>query len=290
MNKGFAAAVTPAKTTYLVNANDIEVDHSTNNRFKPGKIEGLMQSIQEQGQLQAVSVIKTKPEGKLKLTWGFGRVEAIKRLNEGKPEDQQIKVRVEIFNGNEDEAFFANADENMIRNDLTPIDKAIVFRKMTDRFGMKQADIAKRYKKTPAWVSQHLSLLTLDTKIQNKVHSGDIPFSEAVSMATMKAEDRETVIAKTESAQAAVATAAPEVQKKAARKAAVAAVKEVKQASKPVKRNLTDIRDFFEISYGSPAVSKKMSALAGFMVNLIDGIPDQDDEAVELLEKILKEK
>ena len=290
--KGFAAEVTPVKNTYLVNANDIEVNHAENGRFKPGKIESLMESISENGQLQPISVIKTKPEGKLKLKWGFGRLEAIKKLNEGKPEDQQIKVRVEIFTGNEDEAFFANADENMIRNDLTPMDKAFVFRKMITNFGMKQTDIARRYKKTPAWVSQHISLLSLDTKSQNKVHSGDIPFKEALTMVNMSAEDRTAVVATAESAQAQVGEA-PEVQKKAARKAIVKAVKVVADAkkakeNKPVKRSFADIYEFFDVMNGSPVVSKRMQSLAAFMTGFLMGTPEQEDEAVEALEKILK--
>ena len=291
----FAVEVTPVKSTYLVNANDIEADHSQNGRFKSGKIEGLMQSIRDNGQLQPISVIRTKPEGKLKLKWGFGRLEAIRKINEGLPPEQQIKVRVELFNGNEDEAFFANADENMVRNDLSPMDKAIVFRRMITQFGMKQTDIAKRYKKTPAWVSQHVSLLSLETLTQNKVHSGDIPFKEALTMVNMTAEDRFAVVTTVESAQAQAQAEAVthDIQKKVSRKAAVKAVKIIADAKKVkenklVKRSFADIHEFFDVMNGSPAVSKRTQALAAFMVGFLMGTPEQEDEAVEALEKIMK--
>lgn len=293
MKNGFAAQVTPVKTSFLVNIDDIEADHSINNRFKSGDTATLIQSIKEIGQTQPVGVIKTKPEGKLKLKWGFGRYEAIKKINEGLPEDQQMKIRVEVFNGNDDEAFFANADENMVRNELSPVDKAYTFRRMISNYGMKQTDIAKRYGKTPAWVSQHVSLLSLDKKTQNKVHSGEIPFKEAVTMSSMTAEDRATVITTAESAQATAAGVAPEDKKKASRKAVVKAVKAVATANKvkenkPVKRTYTDIMEFFDVMRVSGVVSKKMNALSIFMTDFMMGTPDQEDEAVAMLEKIIK--
>jgi hypothetical protein len=56
-------------------------------------------------------------------------------------------------------------------------DEPLAIRKMGELFGQSDSQIANFFGRTSGWVSQHRSLLGLDFRIQEKIHSGEINFT-----------------------------------------------------------------------------------------------------------------
>ncbi|MFG2877490.1 ParB/RepB/Spo0J family partition protein [Streptomyces sp. NPDC048337] len=67
---------------------------------------------------------------------------------------------------------------NIHRVDVAPMDQARALQELVDVHG-SQAQVAKRLGKTPAWVSQRLTLLNLTPTLQDKVESGELKVEPA---------------------------------------------------------------------------------------------------------------
>jgi ParB/RepB/Spo0J family partition protein len=305
MSMKFNTTVKPERgAEYLVDINDIVVDHSSNNRFSQSDIGVLVQSISQYGQLEAVGAVRVKPGNTLKLAYGFGRYEAIKRINDGVQEDQRMKIKVAVFDGNERDVFFRNLAENAHRNDLSHMDYSLAIRRMSENFGQTDSQIANFFGRTGGWVSQHRSLLSLDYNIQQKVHKGEINFTDALALAKMSAEKQAEAVKEIE-AEVVVVEAAPEVMPDENGEVVVAAVTPVeveapakKKRVKEIIRKLSDspmknkrtwgeMYSFFDVMVGSPAISDDLQKLAGLMLAIMSGGIHDDSEAVEALEAVM---
>jgi len=310
MSMKFNTAVKPEKgNEFLVDLADIAVDHGSNNRFSQSDVKTLIQSISQYGQLEAVGAVRVKPTNTLRLAYGFGRYEAIKQINDSLPEDQRMKIKVVVFDGNERDVFFRNLAENAHRNELSHMDYALAIRRMSENFGQADSQIANFFNRTSGWVSQHRALLSLDYKIQEKVHSGEINFTDALTVAKMAPEKQQEVIEEVKKVEAevepittdsTVATEADEPVAEASPEPAPAPAKEkttkkkikeaIQKAAAPnskAKRSWGELHDFFEVMIGSPAVSDELQKLAATMIAIMKGELNDDSEAVEALEALI---
>src|SRR3990167_8920746 len=64
--------------------------------------------------------------------------------------------------------------ENLQREDLNPIDRALAFKKLVDEFGMLQREVAEKVGKSREVVANTLRLLTLPEDMQQAVAGGKI--------------------------------------------------------------------------------------------------------------------
>lgn len=314
----FNTAVKPERgDEFLVDLADIAVDHGSNNRFSQSDIKTLVQSINQYGQLEAVGAVRVKPTNTLKLAYGFGRYEAIKQINESLPEGQKMRIKVAVFDGNDRDVFFRNLAENAHRNELSHMDYAFAIRRMSENFGQNDSQIANFFGYSISWVAQHRTLLSLDYKIQEKVHTEEISVKDALALAKLS-EDKQReaveevikVIEEVEKEQPAVVapgddddddlpftvtaedspeeiTPVPEAKaNKASKKAAVKDV--IRRASgDKLKRSWPELHGFFEVMIGSPAVSDELQKLAAVMIAIMKGELNDDSEAVEALEALI---
>ena len=99
---------------------------------------------------------------------------------------------------NEFEALIHTFTENDpdSRTPLNDMDYAFLIRTMNESFGVPDAEIATKLKKPASWVSTHRTLLNLEPEIQDKVRTGEMPFSHAQAIAKVAPEDRSTVLTK----------------------------------------------------------------------------------------------
>ena len=88
----------------------------------PEALESLVKGIQEHGQLQEI-VVAAKPDGRFELVAGQGRLTAIQKL--GWP---QIRAQVLTEVSELDKALISIA-ENEEREDVSPIDKALSYKR-----------------------------------------------------------------------------------------------------------------------------------------------------------------
>lgn len=307
MKFAFATAVKPEKgNEYIIDLADIQVDHGANNRYAQADTDILVQSIGQYGQLESVGVVRVKPHNTLKLAYGFGRYEAIKRINESLPDDQKMKIRVTVFDGNDHDVFVRNLAENAHRNNLTHMDYALAIRKMGELYNQNDTQISNFFGRTKAWVSQHRSLISLDHTIQARLHAGEISFTDALSLTKVSLEkQREIVAAAVDETPAPAADAAdaeneevPEVttEDSPAEEPIVPAAKKEKASIKKLVKNVTggktkrtmgEMNQFFQIMIGSPVISEKLQQLAQVMLAIMSGELDSDAEAVSAIEVVL---
>jgi ParB/RepB/Spo0J family partition protein len=173
------------------NGRAFESDYSRNN----GMIQALMDSFKEHGQLQAVDC-HPMADKRLKIDAGFHRYFAALYLTEdsvlqgGEP----FPLKVIVTNRNDEEAFLVNLEENLRRRSLSPIDNAFNIRKLRTQYGKSTKEIAEKFSKSPAWVSQTEKLLLLSRPVQEKIHIGKISASDGYILADTPEEKRAEVL------------------------------------------------------------------------------------------------
>ncbi len=158
----------------------IELARIKPNPFQPRKefderaLAELAESIREYGVLQPIVVTRKEidlPTGRsveYELLAGERRLRAAKIVGLGQipvivREDTSDKVKLELA-----------LVENLQREDLNPIEKAVAFKKLIDDFGMVQREVAEKVGKSREVVANTLRLLTLPSDMQDGVSLGKI--------------------------------------------------------------------------------------------------------------------
>lgn len=121
--------------------------------------EELMRSIKEKGVLQPILVRKIT-EGLYECVAGERRLRAAKKLG--------LKtVPVIIKELSDEEALLVSIMENLQRKDLNPMEIALAYKNLMERFGYTQEEVAEKVGKDRATVANFLRLLKLPKEIQD---------------------------------------------------------------------------------------------------------------------------
>lgn len=210
-----------------VSPDAIVMDWDRNGRSAKPDFANLVESIRSVGQLQPVLARKNE-EGQLELVAGFCRVEAIKQINKERAKgEEETPVTVIVQSLDAEEAFLRNLQENMARNETSPMDDAHNLRRLTEEFGKSVKEAAALLGKTETWVRQTMKLLTLDSKTQSLLHKREMAWSAGVMLAGVEESKRKEIVAeldeeaqkKFEEGKARAEKAAEKAAKKAVKKA-----------------------------------------------------------------------
>jgi ParB family chromosome partitioning protein len=160
----------------------VEVDRISPNPFQPRKVfdeaalASLAESIRQYGVLQPLTVtrkeIERPGEGifvQYELIAGERRLRASKIAGllqvpvviRASEDDDRMKLELAII-------------ENLQREDLNPIDRALAFERLTNEFGLKHAEVGKRVGKSREYVSNTLRILLLPQEMRDGLAGGDI--------------------------------------------------------------------------------------------------------------------
>lgn len=158
----------------------IEVEKIKPNPFQPrkefdeAKLRELADSIRQYGVLQPLVVTRkeiTREDGGLGVEYeliagerrlrasrlaGLSQVPAVIRAQ---ADTDQMKLELAII-------------ENLQREDLNPIDRAMAFKRLADEFGFKHTEIAKKVGKSREYVSNSLRLLMLPQDVLDAIAQG----------------------------------------------------------------------------------------------------------------------
>lgn len=160
----------------------VETERIHPNPFQPRKsfdesaLASLAESIRQYGVLQPLTVTRKeieKPgEGiyvEYELIAGERRLRAAKLAG-------VLQVPVVIRNGQDDDRMKLELAiiENLQREDLNPIDRALAFNRLYTEFGLKHAEIGKRVGKSREYVSNTLRILSLPKDMQDALAAGSI--------------------------------------------------------------------------------------------------------------------
>lgn len=151
------------------------------------EVDNLAANILQHGLLHPIVVYPIGADGHYRISGGHRRFKAAQQLGW-----DTIAVTVIETPATALKRLDLMAAENLQRKQLDPIEKGLLFRRYIDR-GLKQKDIAERLNVSAGLVSQVLSMLDLPGETQQKIKAREIPWAQAVKLATQhRNEGKET--------------------------------------------------------------------------------------------------
>ena len=142
--------------------------HQPRVHFREDELNGLADSIRENGVIQPLIVTPTNSHGKYELVAGERRLRASKMAGLN-----QVPVVVrDIEKG--DSLLELALIENVQRTDLNPIEEAKAYRKLIDKFSYTQDETAKRVGKQRSTITNILRLLKLPEHLQEDIITGTL--------------------------------------------------------------------------------------------------------------------
>ena len=152
----------------VLNLKITEVEPNKNQprkSFNEEALEELAESIKEYGLIQPIIV--TKEEGYYAIVAGERRWRACKKA--GLKEIPAI-VRESDEKKNKEIALI----ENIQREDLNPIDKAMGIKSLMDDYNLTQAEVAQKLGKSRSAITNTIRILNLDPRVLDMVRAGKI--------------------------------------------------------------------------------------------------------------------
>ena len=142
--------------------------------FDLEKLKDLSESIRQYGVLQPLVVIRREIENENGISVEYELIAGERRLRASrlaglsqvpvvirKESDEKTKLELAII-------------ENLQREDLNAIDRAMAFSKLAESFKLKHHEIASRVGKSREYVSNTIRLLMLPEEIQNGLVRGEV--------------------------------------------------------------------------------------------------------------------
>lgn len=134
--------------------------------FDEGTLRELAESIREFGLLQPL-IVRPVGEGRYELIAGERRLRASKIAG-------LTEVPVVVRTAGAQASLEIALVENVQREDITPIECARAYQRLTEEFGLTQEQVASKVGKSRVTVSNTLRLLRLPQRMQEAVQSGNL--------------------------------------------------------------------------------------------------------------------
>ena len=165
---------TPSNSVFWIDAEKIRPNpYQPRRNFDPRSLEDLADSIRQYGVLQPLTVTRHEEKTDSGLSVYYELIAGERRLRASKLAGLQ-QVPAIIRTGEETNKMKLELAiiENLQREDLNPIDRAVAFRQLNDEFSLTHAEIGKRMGKSREYVSNTLRLLQLPDYVQEAVRAG----------------------------------------------------------------------------------------------------------------------
>lgn len=156
-------------------------------RIDPATLEGLIESIQENGILQPVTVRRSA--GGYELVTGERRYRAAQQLG-------LAEIPTVVREVTDEKMLELALVENIQREDLNPIEKARAFRQLIETFQLTQEEAARRLGQDRSTVANFMRLLELPPDIQEIVSRGTITMGHARALLGVTSEKKQLAICK----------------------------------------------------------------------------------------------
>ena len=155
--------------------------------FPRESLEALAESIAEFGVLQPIVVRESKIlEGNYEILAGERRWRAAKMAG-------LSEIPAVILNGDELKAAQVAIIENVQREDLNPIEEALAYDTLIEKFGLTQDQVARQVGKNRSTITNLLRLLDLPDEVMGLVKAGTLSAGHARALLGLK--DREQMAA-----------------------------------------------------------------------------------------------
>ncbi|MCE9624920.1 MAG: ParB/RepB/Spo0J family partition protein [Deltaproteobacteria bacterium] len=170
------------------------IDDIVPSRGQPRKIfskeglEELAASIQEQGIIQPL-IVRRMEGGKYELIAGERRLRAAKLAG-------LASVPVVVSSAAPEQVLELALIENIQREDLNPIEEALAYKELQDRYRFTQEEIARRVGKERSSVTNALRLLALPEEIRGDIIEGRLSMGQARALLAIEDDDLKIKIKK----------------------------------------------------------------------------------------------
>ena len=191
LGRGLSALLREVETA-SAGLEQVPVDLIDPNPFQPRSafpeetLTGLAESIRSSGVLQPILVRRV--DGKYQLIAGERRLRAARMAG-------LQAVPVVIRDLGDRETLELAVTENVMREDLNPIEVAHAYDSLQERFQLSHEEIAARIGINRSTVSNTLRLLGLPEQIQNMVANGDVSAGHARALLGLQSADRQNELA-----------------------------------------------------------------------------------------------
>lgn len=181
----------------------VEVEKIVPNPFQPrrefdeSKLKELSESVRMYGILQPLTVTRKEIQREdgafyteYELIAGERRLRASRLAGLA-----QVPVIIRDGENNEQEKLELAIIENLQREDLNAVDRALAFRQLAEQFELSHAQVAKKVGRSREYVSNTLRLLSLPDYMLESLKAGDISEGHARTLLMLndKPEEQDTV-------------------------------------------------------------------------------------------------
>lgn len=171
----------PLRTVGRVDIGQVVPDpDQPRTEFSDEALDRLAASIRDHGQLTPIRVRWSAPLGKWVIIAGERRWRATRRA--GVPAIDCVFVDGELARG---ELLAQQLIENLLREDLRPVEEARAFRELLSLNGWTGKQLADALRVPPSKVSRALTLLDLPADLQERVEAGGLPARAAYEISKL---------------------------------------------------------------------------------------------------------
>lgn len=172
----------------------VEVEKIVENPFQPrrvfddAKLQELSESIRMYGILQPLTVTRREiqnEDGSFRSEYEL--IAGERRLRASKlAKLEQVPVIIRSGEQTEQEKLELAIIENLQREDLNAVDRALAFQQLAEAFKLSHAQVAKKVGRSREYVSNSIRLLQLPECMQNSLKLGDISEGHARTLLMLK--------------------------------------------------------------------------------------------------------
>ena len=156
--------------------------------FREEELKELAESLKNNGLVQPPTVRKNA-QGKYELIAGERRLRAAQLAG-------WTKIRVTLVDADDQTAAVMTTTENLQREDLNPIEEAVSYRTLQERFNLTQQEVAEKVGKGRATVANATRLLELPDEVKQLLSSSLISVGHAKVLLSVDDEKDRVLLAR----------------------------------------------------------------------------------------------
>jgi len=181
-----AATVLPGEAVLQIPLDQLDDNpYQTRTQLDDHALHELCDSIRALGVLEPI-LVRPAANGRYQVIAGARRVKASKLAD-------RAEIPAVVRQVSNEQAMLMTVVENLLREDLSILDQARAYLRLSQEFGLTQDDIATRTGKDRSTVANYLRLLKLPEEVQQYVEKGYISFGHAKVIMTMPGSAGELV-------------------------------------------------------------------------------------------------
>jgi ParB family chromosome partitioning protein len=199
LGKGLSALIPDAPDPLATprTALEIDIDLLAPNDYQPRthvndeRLQELARSIQANGVIQPI-VVRRVDDGRYQIIagerrWRASQIAGLSRVP---------AVVKDIGGGEKKQRLEMALIENILRENLNPIEEAQAYHRLTDEFGLRQEDIAAQVGKDRSTVANTLRLLRLPEEVRAEVATGRLSMGHARALVSLTDEGDQRRVAR----------------------------------------------------------------------------------------------